>query len=42
MKLIFETLKFLFVIAIALAVSLYIHEKYIYDTIPGDGTLKEK
>jgi len=35
MKLILSKIKFLFVIAIALLASYYIHEKYIYDTIPG-------
>jgi len=35
MKYIISTIRFLFVIAIALLASYYIHEKYIFDTIPG-------
>lgn len=35
MKSIISTLKFLLILAIALAASFFIHEKYIIDTFPG-------
>ena len=42
MKFILSTTKFLLVIAIALATSFYIHEKYIYDIVPGRWYLEGK
>ena len=42
MKILISIVKFLLILAIALLASFYIHEKYIYDTIPGRWYLEGK